>query len=79
MKFGQHGSRGPFCAFHSDQQCMLGSALFIGINNHSNFYQVSLPDHLDTLYWCKIFKMPPTPTKHHMIGVSDDKTYNLDQ
>ncbi|XP_050715576.1 uncharacterized protein LOC126998176 [Eriocheir sinensis] len=29
---------------------------------------VSLPDNLDTLYWCKIFKMPPTPVKSHMIG-----------
>ncbi|XP_050714984.1 uncharacterized protein LOC126997815 [Eriocheir sinensis] len=29
---------------------------------------LSLPDNLDTLYWCKIFKKPPTPVKSHMIG-----------
>jgi hypothetical protein len=25
---------------------------------------------MDTLYWCKIFKVPPMQKKHHMIGVS---------
>ncbi|KAK8380027.1 hypothetical protein O3P69_016584 [Scylla paramamosain] len=29
---------------------------------------VSLPNDFDTLYWCKIYKMPPTTTKHHIIG-----------
>ncbi|XP_050714988.1 uncharacterized protein LOC126997820 [Eriocheir sinensis] len=29
---------------------------------------VSLPGDLDTLYWCKIFKIPPMPVKSHMIG-----------
>ncbi|KAG0721915.1 DBH-like monooxygenase protein 1 [Chionoecetes opilio] len=29
---------------------------------------VSLPEDLDTLYWCKIYKIPPMPRKSHMIG-----------
>ncbi|KAJ9595787.1 hypothetical protein L9F63_013031, partial [Diploptera punctata] len=27
-----------------------------------------VPDNMDTLYWCKIFKVPPLNRKHHMIG-----------
>ncbi|KAK7083170.1 DBH-like monooxygenase protein 1 [Halocaridina rubra] len=29
---------------------------------------VSLPDDLTTVYWCKLFKLPPLPRKTHMIG-----------
>ncbi|KAG8329654.1 DBH-like monooxygenase protein 1 [Homalodisca vitripennis] len=28
----------------------------------------SVPDNMDTLYWCKIFKVPPLTHKHHIIG-----------
>ncbi|PSN48351.1 MOXD1 1 protein [Blattella germanica] len=27
-----------------------------------------VPDNMDTLYWCKIFKVPAMNRKHHMIG-----------
>ncbi|XP_063244204.1 MOXD1 homolog 1-like [Bacillus rossius redtenbacheri] len=29
---------------------------------------VELPDNMDTLYWCKIFKAPQLQGKHHMVG-----------
>ncbi|XP_042238957.1 uncharacterized protein LOC121877254 isoform X2 [Homarus americanus] len=29
---------------------------------------VSLPGNLDTLYWCKLFKMPPLTSKNNIIG-----------
>ncbi|KAJ4447565.1 hypothetical protein ANN_09572, partial [Periplaneta americana] len=28
----------------------------------------TVPDNMDTLYWCKIFRVPPLERKHHMIG-----------
>ena len=46
--------------------------MFISVLNA--LFQVSLPDNLDTLYWCKLYKMPPTPVKSHMIGVSSITT-----
>jgi len=33
--------------------------------------QFTVPNTMDTLYWCKIFKVPPLSRKHHMIGVSN--------
>lgn len=32
--------------------------------------QVSLPASEDTLYWCKIFRLPNVRRKHHMVRVS---------
>lgn len=32
--------------------------------------QVALPTSEDTLYWCKIFKLPNFKRKHHMVRVS---------
>jgi hypothetical protein len=32
---------------------------------------------MDTLYWCKIFKVPPLSRKHHMIGVSNTRVEKL--
>lgn len=32
--------------------------------------QVALPASEDTLYWCKIFKLPNVRRKHHMVRVS---------
>jgi len=32
--------------------------------------EVSVPENEDTLYWCRIFKLPPLDRKHHMIRVS---------
>ncbi|KAK8718834.1 hypothetical protein OTU49_017512, partial [Cherax quadricarinatus] len=29
---------------------------------------VTLPDDLTTLYWCKLYKIPPLPRKTHVIG-----------
>ncbi|RZF45944.1 hypothetical protein LSTR_LSTR008321 [Laodelphax striatellus] len=31
----------------------------------------TVPDNMDTYYWCKIFKVPPLGKKHHMIGVGE--------
>lgn len=41
--------------------------------SHTRHWDVTLrnftvPDNMDTLYWCKIFKVPPMQKKHHMIG-----------
>nr|CAD7421522.1 unnamed protein product [Timema poppensis] len=30
--------------------------------------QFEIPENMNTLYWCKIFKVPPLRGKHHMIG-----------
>jgi len=30
-------------------------------------FEVSVPENEDTLYWCRIFKLPPLDRKHHMI------------
>lgn len=35
-----------------------------------SYNQVSLPSNVDTLYWCKLYKMPALRRKHHYIGVS---------
>ncbi|XP_068081062.1 MOXD1 homolog 1 [Anabrus simplex] len=42
-------------------------------NPHVKHWDVALhnfvvPDNMDTVYWCKIFKVPPLSDKHHMIG-----------
>ena len=39
--------------------------------------QFTVPNNMDTLYWCKIFKVPPLPRKHHMIGVSNTRVEQL--
>ncbi|XP_064118161.1 DBH-like monooxygenase protein 1 isoform X2 [Macrobrachium nipponense] len=30
--------------------------------------EVKLPDHLDTIYWCQIYRIPGLVTKNHLIG-----------
>jgi hypothetical protein len=35
-----------------------------------SLFQVTLPASEDTLYWCKIFKLPSVRRKHHMVRVS---------
>lgn len=30
--------------------------------------QVTVDSNMDTLYWCKIMKIPDLPEKHHIIG-----------
>lgn len=31
-------------------------------------FQITIESNMDTLYWCKIFKMPNLSEKHHIIG-----------
>ena len=45
------------------QPCVLLMPFFFGP-------QVQLPNEIDTLYWCKLYKVPDLAWKHQMIGVS---------
>lgn len=55
----------------------------VSVGRFDNFFllfmsstQVSLPSNLSTLYWCKLYKMPPITRKTHVIGVRENGLFS---
>ncbi|XP_066941345.1 MOXD1 homolog 1-like [Macrobrachium rosenbergii] len=68
MSIGYHSQRGGKSIFLSEprfQMPLLGEDVKAWDVRSPN---VTLPEDLTTIYWCKLFKIPPMPQKTHVIG-----------